>query len=342
VADLSKYEQQVDKYIEEDDKEAAVKLLYKIIVTYARAKNFTKAEALREKLFEVDATAFNEIIRSGDIIEEEKSESIDEEHWKIWSKLYGNLTTENANTIYYAMQTRKYGSNQVIYNQGDQDSNLYFVNSGKVNMVYTREGEEILLKTLTAGDVAGEDTFFSGSAFRTTSLTTMSPTKVHFLERHILKTWKSQFPGLEAILNTFCQKQGTVESLLEEKKMDRRVDKRVKIIGPGVFQLLSASGKPASRRFRGDLDDISTSGFSFYVRITQRETAQMLLGRKINSRFALTVGDGEEWVEQIGTIVGVRYHPFGDHSIHVKFDQMLSPGLIHRAENITKSPSRKA
>ena len=73
--ELSHQEELIDQYVKENNKEAAVKLLFDLIVSYAKKKNFEKAETLREKLFEVDSMALNEIIKSGDIIEEEKTES---------------------------------------------------------------------------------------------------------------------------------------------------------------------------------------------------------------------------------------------------------------------------
>ena len=67
-------EQLVDQHIAENKIEAAVSTLYRLIVTYAKEKNFTKAELLREKLYEIDSMALNEIISSAEIIEQEKSE----------------------------------------------------------------------------------------------------------------------------------------------------------------------------------------------------------------------------------------------------------------------------
>ena len=74
MKDLYRQEQLVDKYISQGNKESAVSLLFKLIVTYAKGKNFSKAEALKDKLFKVNPMALEEILKSGEIIEEEKSE----------------------------------------------------------------------------------------------------------------------------------------------------------------------------------------------------------------------------------------------------------------------------
>ena len=69
---LKQHLKSVDELVGKNDKEAAVKLLFDLTVKYARGKNFTQAEVLREKLYEVDSMALTEIVKSGEIIEEKK------------------------------------------------------------------------------------------------------------------------------------------------------------------------------------------------------------------------------------------------------------------------------
>ncbi len=96
-------EKMVDQHIGNDDTNAAVKLLFKLIVQSAREKNFTKAEQLRERMLEVDPMALDEIISSAEIIEEEKSQALDPIHMQIWSKLYDRLDTEEKNELYFSL-----------------------------------------------------------------------------------------------------------------------------------------------------------------------------------------------------------------------------------------------
>ena len=96
---LLRYEELVDQHVRHDNKEAAVELLFDLILRHAREKNFEKAEALRERLFEVDPMSLTEIIKSAEIIEEEKNESIDPDHLDVWSGMYDLLTTEEGCSI---------------------------------------------------------------------------------------------------------------------------------------------------------------------------------------------------------------------------------------------------
>ncbi len=336
--DLSKQEELVDQYVGENNKEAAAKLLFDLIVNYARKKDFAKAEALRERIYEVDPMALNEILKSGDIIEEEKSQSIDQDNKDIWAELYDTMSSEEAYALYDAMKEATYDPGQPIFEQGDRNSNLYFINQGKLQMVYSQEGNEMLINKLGAGDIAGEDTFFSNAAFCTISLITLSQVKLNFLEQAILLKWKDEFPSLESRLHDYCIKAGMVHELLQKKDLDRRTQKRVNISGNAVIQILNTSGNPSGKAFKGALLDISVGGFSFLLKISKQETARLLLGRKLNIRFTFPTGETQQEIDQNGTVVGVRDHVFGDHSVHVKFDKMLSERLIELIEE-AESPA---
>ena len=80
MTNMNESEKMVDQLIAEGDTDAAVKLLYEMIIQNARAKDFPKAEKLRERLLEVDSMALNEIISSAEIIEEEKTQALDSIH----------------------------------------------------------------------------------------------------------------------------------------------------------------------------------------------------------------------------------------------------------------------
>ncbi len=329
MSDLSQKEKLVDLYAKQGNTEGAVKLLFDLIVEHAKKKNFSKAELLRDKLYEVDSMALNEIVRSGEIIEEEKSESIDQDHLVIWSKLYKSLTDEQANALYYAMKEATYDIDETIFMQGQRNSNLYFINQGQLKISY-RDGErEVLLKTLGTGHIAGEDTFFFESVC-TTSMITLSRVKLNFLEKDSLLRWRDEFPGIETRLQEYCLSFKKVSDLLEAKNLDRRTQKRFKLSGKGMIQLLGASGKLLGRAFKGELSDISIGGLSFVIRISKQETARLLLGRKMNIKFVIPSGSSKQKIDKNGTVIGVRAHPFDDYSIHIKFDSLLDKKLLRR------------
>ena len=91
MININESEQLVEQNIAKGDIGAAVKLLYEMIVQCAKEKKFSKAEQLREWMLEVDPMALDEIINSAEIIEAEKSQSLDPIHMEIWSSFYNIL-----------------------------------------------------------------------------------------------------------------------------------------------------------------------------------------------------------------------------------------------------------
>jgi len=319
--DLSQQEKSIDQHLSEGNQDAAVKALFDLIVVYAKRKDFLKAEALRERLFEVAPMALNEITKSGDIIDEEKSSSLDEVHREIWSGLYDILKTEEANALYFAMKENTYNKDQVIFSVGDRDNNLYFIDNGEFKMFYTKKDEEMLIKNPGPGDLVGEDTFFFTTAFRTVSLIADSQAKLRYIEKGILEKWQEKLPHIEQKLYEYCRKSGMVPDLLEKKGLDRRIQKRLELSGRVTIQLLNASGGATGKPFVGGLSDIAVDGLSFSVKISKKETAHKLLGLKLNMKFTLPGAKSPQKIDQNGTLVGIGYPVLADNSIHVRCDK---------------------
>jgi CRP-like cAMP-binding protein len=336
MTSIAESEKMVEQYIAKDDPATAVKLLYEMVVRCARAKEFSKAEQLRDRILEVDPMALNEIISSAEIIEEEKSQALDPVHMEIWSKLYNTLDTEEKNTLFFAMKDAKYEINQTVYSQGDLNSNLYFINSGKLNVIYAHKDGEILVSTLGSAEIAGQDNFFSNTVC-TTSLVTATNVNVKFVEKKVLNEWKKNLPNLEHKLKNFCMGTQSVTDLLKRKEMDRRTQKRVKISGMGIFNLLNRAGEPIAKSFKGGLADISVGGLAFEIRISKEETARLLLGRRINVEFTFIKSTPNIKINQNGLIVGVYPYPFEDYSIHVKFDKVLDRSVVASIQRYSPS-----
>lgn len=64
----------IEEFVSHGEKDKAVQYIFNEIVNAANRKDFTQAEALRDKLFEVDSMALSEIIKAGEIIEQAKGE----------------------------------------------------------------------------------------------------------------------------------------------------------------------------------------------------------------------------------------------------------------------------
>lgn len=319
--DLSKQEALVDECVKQGDTESAVRVLFDLIEAYAKQKNFPKAEMLRERLFDVDPMALTEIIKSAEIIEEEKSESLDQKHLDIWSDLYDTLTTEETHALYFALQEQSYDTNETIFKQGKKNARLYFINQGQLKLIYDQKGSERLLKTIGPGTVVGDDTFFSITVC-TSSLVTLSRVKLSFLEKDSVLTWQEEFPSLSNKLRDYCTKMRQGDDAGEQ--VDRRVHERISVAGHVMYQILDNTGKAIGGKvFKGDLSDISAGGASFFI-TTNHKNARLLLGRKLKIRLSIKPADEKQPpFQHSGQIIGVINQLYNDYSIHMKFDKLL-------------------
>jgi CRP-like cAMP-binding protein len=318
-------EKLLERYLEENNKESAVELLFDLIIKNAGAKNFSKAEQLRQKLFEVDPMALDGIVKSAEIIEAAKIAAIDPAHQDTWSHLYKRLTKEEKIAFYYGMKKANYEADQIIFRQGEMNSNLYFINVGRLKMFYHKDKHGILLKTIGPGDIAGEDTFFSNSTC-TTSMMADSPVKLNFLEKTVLQKWQDEAPGLASKLQDYCAGLGSINDLLQKKELERRAHRRHAVSGNVTIQIIF---KPENKIFKGDLSDISASGVSFVMN-TSSKAADLLLGRQLNLKLAFDQVFPELRIDRNGSIVGIHHQLFSEYLINVKWEEPLDNDTIER------------
>ena len=323
MADPATQENLLETYIKENKKELAVELLFDLITQNAKARDFSKAEALRERLFEVDAMALNAIVKSAEIIEAEKMAAVDPIHLDTWSHLYEELTKVEKLALYYEMKAATYEVEQIIFHQGELNSNLYFIETGRLNMVYRKGDHGILLKSLGPGDIAGEDTFFTRSAC-TTSLVAHSRVKLNFLEKSVLQKWQADAPNLNNILHDYCLRLEPLKDLLQKKQLERRAHNRYAITGEAVVKITDT---PEGKAFKGELSDISASGVSFVMN-TSPQSAELLLGCQLSLEFMLPQVSAKLRIDQNGSIVGVHSGLFNEYLINVKWDQPLSDNIM--------------
>jgi hypothetical protein len=74
----------------------------------------------------------------------------------------------------------------------------------------------------------------------------------------------------------------------------------------------------------GEMTDISEGGVSYVVRISKKENARLLLGRKVRINLPAGEKPGDS-ASVIGDILAVRsiYAVENEYSVHVKFDEMV-------------------
>ncbi len=306
--------------------EEAKQALFDLVVSCARNRDFATAERLRERIYEIDPMALTEIIRSGEIIEQEKTGAISRDQLQTWSRLLDKLTTEEFSAIYHELERRTYQAEEVIVSQGDRNDELFFIDHGSVKVSYTRGEREIFVTSLNAGEIAGEN-FFNPS-FWTISLTALTPTRISVLKQGSFARWHSEYPGLESKLRDFYDRCNNIQDLLQKKGLDRRRYERYQLARKVQVQMIDAAGRPIGRGFRGELADISRGGLSFLVRISRKENTRLLLGRTM--RITIPVASDPDHLHVDGLAIGVA--PFhlleSDFSVHIKFSEPLAQNIL--------------
>jgi len=326
--DKLKREALLDQYIKQNNTEGACKLLFDLVVEYAKEKNFKKAEALHEKFYDVDPMALTEIVRSGEIIEQEKSQSLDQGHLDIWKGLYDSLSTTEGNALYYSMKSKGFEPGEPIQEQGKQNNRLYFINKGEVRAIFQQGDKEIFINTVGAGNIIGQHPFFSATVC-TISMIPLNNVEVTYLETGVLKKWKKDVPALESKLYDYCMKHDLTKKELENKDINRREDKRVALAGKLKFQLLDKSESPLGKGYNGEISDVSAGGLSFIIKSSRKESLRMLLGRRLKVCFKLPLQNQKyRKVDQTMQVIAVQAQVFDDYSVHLKFDFKWAQKMI--------------
>ncbi len=342
--EISKHEELVERYRREGNISEAISSLLFLITKYAQKRDFITAENLREKIISLDPMALSEAIRAQEIIDSARLRPENKGHMEIWSSLYDQLSVDEANTLFNALEEVTFRPGQVIFAQGSQNSNLYFINSGQAKHLYTQGDREMFIKRVLPGNLAGEDTFFNASLC-TSTLVAIDRVKAHFLPSEFLGHWRSTCPGLEAKLQAYCAKEPKVNELLKRNSMDRRAQRRVVFPGRILIKVVNAAGLPVGKTMQGKIGDVSLGGVSFFIKAVDREQAQMLLGNKLHMRFNMPPNMKE--FERIGLALGVRHHSgardaLERFSVHIKFDQTLGEKDISETERYLKLTAKAA
>lgn len=320
--------------------ENVVDMLMGAIREAARVGDFDRAEALRQQLVELDGLALTEIIRAGEIIEEERTSDhveVEEDHLDIWPELYDSLTPEESEALYEALAEKDFQADETVFQQGDPGNRLFFVQGGTFKLVFLSGERETLIKTAGKGDIVGEDTFF-GISVCTTSLVALSRSWVSFLDRKVLESWRETYPALESKLHDYCLRLERIQDIIETKGLERRKQERFSVSGVVDVQLLNPSGDPTGKKFKGNLRDISVGGISFGIRSPSRKNVSLLLGRSLEMlldfpsalgpalgvEMMMSQGSPKIRIKHVGTVIGVSHMNGDDYAVHIQFETLLS------------------
>lgn len=312
-----------------EDKSQIVSRLLGEIEAASRARNFTLAEELHENLVATDPMALREIIKASGIIEDEKTAGIDQVHLALWGKLYDSLSDEERNCLYYSMKRHVLKPKTMILTHGQVNSRLFLIERGQITIFFKKDGKSHVLAQLGPGDILGEYTF-STISLCSASAITHTEVQLMCLESKAADGWEDKYPGLYGKLIDFCMKEGKVDEILRNKKLEKRTHQRLPAAGRVKATLLTKEGSKSDVIFGGGLSDISVSGACFSMRCSKKSTARALLARYL---LLVIAGDQEQnpaTISIVSRVVGVSFHLYGDFSVHVHFNKVLADDAVRR------------
>jgi len=337
---VSDEDRRVEQLLTAGDQDGAAKLLLELITRHADQGDFAKAEVLRNKLYDAVPMALNEIIKANEIIDEQKSKSIDQTHLNTWRKLYEVLESDETSELYYAMKSSKPKAGEPVFEKGQYNSNLYFVQEGRLKATHydQTEKKEVTLKVLVPGDIANPDAFFSFTV-TTYALIATEDCKLTYLEQSILDHWHEKFAGLEPKLSSFCRDKEDLKAMINKAGIEVRSGPRHIVSFQAGVQFLDTYGNPAQKPFKVNLFDMSIGGLSFGMGLNKRPEAARLLGQRIHIKTVFAVAGRKQKIVRKGRIVATHLQPFGESSVHVQFDKPLADEIMADIEKLADQPA---
>ncbi|MBM9520943.1 cyclic nucleotide-binding domain-containing protein [Desulforhopalus vacuolatus] len=321
---LEPMEERIHKYLEMGDERGAGKYIYKEAAAAIQQKKYDVADHLKNRLFEVDPFALDEVVKLGNSIDDQRIRAITPRQLGIWEKLSNALSTEEFNILYCNSSPESYSKGDILVKSGDMDRSLFLLNSGNVSLSYTSGGIEHFLRRVNPGVVLGGDHFFDASVW-TVTLKALSPVEVQVVDQKAWTKIKNEVPQIFENLRSYCAKEINSSKIVTLSGDNRRAASRYAIHTQTRHQFLDPAGKYSRRTnriFKGELLDLSRSGVAFSLKFVRRETSLEMLGRHIQTGFKMDHGFSADYP---GIVVSVRlFDPLSQsYSVHIKFSREI-------------------
>ncbi len=312
----------IENLLNRGKKGEAIALMMAQIDICAHKRQFDMAEQLREWLIQADSSSLREIIRAAEIIEEQKNASISDEYRAVWSKLAAVLSTEEFSCLHHAMVHEHYNNGDIVVDQGQFISTLFFVDQGRVQLFSANLGGEYALKVIEAGEIFGAETFFDISIWTISARSLGADISLLTWDR-LLKL-KENTPALRTKLMDYCSQFKLTNIAFDKPGITRRHFERVKATGKVAVSLLNKTGEQSSFGKKGNLLDISRGGLAFSLRFSKKKNAIALLGQDVGVIVQTDLSPHS--VQRNGVIKAVQCRDFvgNEYTIHLEFQKTLS------------------
>lgn len=315
---------------------AVVKTLFDGIVQSLNQSNFAKAEQLREQLLVEAPTAVRAIVRSGELIEEKKNACMDPEKIRPWADLFNQFTNSEAAAFYFALKDFMVRPNQPVFQQGSCDNRLYFIRSGSLKLKYFDYNirKNVSIATLRKGDIAGVEAFFMLTN-HTTNLIAIEESQISYLDKSAYQKILAENHAIESKLCKYCEsKQGNYEEQKPEVP-SRRAHKRYKADLTAQVQRFDENGKLGEGVSTVKIMDLSAGGLGYRVSNLKIGEASHLHNSRISITATYQKYSLSYELKKTGKVVSLKFHPFGECSVHVQFEEPIDEDRVIEIAHVT-------
>jgi len=239
---------------------------------------------------------------------------------KSWTEWLNSLASKEATAFLSKLKKVQVKARQRVYQQGECDSRLIFVESGKLKLNYwdSLNKKNICFSELSSGDVCGAESFFSYSP-HTGTLAAIDDSEIRCLYKEDFHKLLSQHPAIENSLKEHCEKFQKKIVFHDPKKLARREHQRYQTSLKGHIQQVDASGKKSSRALPVIVSDISIGGVCCKTQNLEAGEAAVLFQSQVQIKIAYQKTFLSCDIEKLAKVIAVRFLPFGESTIHLQF-----------------------
>ncbi len=268
--------------------------------------------------------AITEIIKTGEIIEQEKAGAMDSEKIQPWADLFDKFTESESVAFYFLLNAFTAKEKKPLFEQGAYDNRLYFIRSGRLELSYydNEKNKSIAIAVLEKGDIAGEDTFFSFTN-HTTTLIPLEDSDVFFLERNIFEKSLKDNPTIEPKLFDYCKRHKKTYQIKNTESSARRIHERHPVSIRGQAQMVDKDGNRLRDFSSITIVDILDGGLCYVLRNVRKNGAADLHAGWVNIKASYKTDSATSELNELAKVVSVRLLPFEECSVHVQFKSPL-------------------
>jgi c-di-GMP-binding flagellar brake protein YcgR len=110
--------------------------------------------------------------------------------------------------------------------------------------------------------------------------------------------------------------------------MNRRAYQRYKTELTAIVQRLSHNGQPTAEAMKGKIVDISSGGVGICVKNLKIGEAACLHNSHILVSATYSLYGLNHELKKIGTVVSLKFHPRGECSVHVQFEEPMDDDRV--------------